>query len=167
MITDLYDVIKKLREVWIKKYQKAWSNITISIENFQFKIEYDFENLQNSEFDSYERHIIWRYQYLKPDPKLLSREEREIIEDYKEMLLVERPKKQVHVEGVYKQPVKNIVDFEKMLSVEEAIAQSNQEEESKVKKRHFFGKRRKLDDIIEEEDDELINNQILNWKRDN
>ena len=45
--------------------EKAWSNITISIENFKFIVEYNYEDLANSAYTSYDRHIIWRYKYLK------------------------------------------------------------------------------------------------------
>ena len=62
----------------IQRKRKAWSNINISIENFKFKIEFDYEDLKNSEFDSYERHVIWRYDHLKEDSEVLSRKDRKI-----------------------------------------------------------------------------------------
>ena len=168
LIADLYNLIKSLREIWFKKKRKKWTNLTISIENFQFKIEYDYQDLKKSNFDSYERHVIWRYIYLKPDLHLLGKKDKNIIDRYIELIkMTNLPKKDIYIEGVYKQPVKNIVDFEKTLSVEEAIAQSEHTEISKEKKKHIFPKRKKvIDDIIEiEDDEELINNQILNWKK--
>ena len=75
-------------------------------------------------------------------------------------------KRDVYTEGIYKQPVKNIIDFEKTLSVEEAIAQSKSDTDSKEKKKKgFFKKNKKIDDIIEVDDDITYNNQILNWKK--
>ena len=44
LITDVYNTIKLLREAFIKAKKRVWSNISISIENFQFKVEYDYEN---------------------------------------------------------------------------------------------------------------------------
>lgn len=165
LIMDLYDVIKTLRQLWIAKKQKKWTNLTISIENFQFKIEYDYVDLQNSQFDSYERHVIWRYLYLKPDFNLLEKKEKQIIAKYQEYLeTTQLPKKDLCQEGMYAQPVRNIVDFEKTLSVEEAIAQS-EKEEPKKKRKSFLKRKRVIEDIIELEDDEEINNQILNWKK--
>lgn len=165
LIMDLYDVIKTLRQLWIAKKQKKWTNLTISIENFQFKIEYDYVDLQNSQFDSYERHVIWRYLYLKPDFNLLEKKEKQIIAKYQEYLeTTQLPKKDLYQEGMYAQPVRNIVDFEKTLSVEEAIAQS-EKEEPKKKRKSFLKRKRVIEDIIELEDDEEINNQILNWKK--
>ena len=168
LVTELYDLIKELREIWYKKEHKKWSNITISISNHQFKIEYDYQNLKMSIFDSYEHHVIWRYIYLDADIRLLNKKDRLIIEKYKEFISLNNlPKKDVYIEGVFRQPVKNIVDFEKTLSVEEAIARSDSEEECKKekKKRSFLRKKQVIEDIIEMEDDELVNNQILNWKK--
>ena len=69
-ITDLYYTIKSLRDSLIKHKRKVWSNIIISIEDFQFKIEFGYKNLNTLPFDSYERHIIWRYKYIDKDIEL-------------------------------------------------------------------------------------------------
>ena len=82
LITDVYNLIKLLRERAIKSKRKVWSNVTISIENYQFKIEYDYQNLQRSQFDSYERHVIWRYNYLSEGIEFLSKKDKKIIEAY-------------------------------------------------------------------------------------
>lgn len=168
LITNLYDVIKSLRQIWIRKRQKKWTNITISIENDQFKIEYDYQDLTKSNFDSYERHVIWRYLYLKPDLHLLGKKDKKVIEQYMKLIrTIKLPKKDRYMEEVYKQPVKNIVDYEKTLSVEEAIARSDDTQMPKKEKKHnFFKRKRMIEDIIEiEDDEEFVNNQILNWKK--
>lgn len=169
LITDVYNMIKLLRERTIKAKKRIWSNITISIQNYQFKIEFDYENLRKSDFDSYERHVIWRHKYLSEGEEVLSRKDKKIIEAYEQYVNLNFiPKKDVYVEGIYKQPVKNIIDFEKTLTVEEAIAQSKTDmppKEKERKKSPFF-KKNKIDDIIDDEDDDITyNNQILNWKK--
>ena len=165
LITDVYNLIKHLREIFIKSKRKAWSNISISIENFKFKVEYDYENLKESQFDSYQRHVIWRYNYLKEGTEILSKRDKKIIESYKKFISNFPPmKKDLYVEGMYKKPVKNIIDFEKTLSVEEAIAQSKSNA-PKEKKKSLFNKNKRPDDIIEEEPEVTYNNQILNWKK--
>ena len=164
LITDIYNLIKLLREKSAKKKKKVWSNINITIQNFQLKIEFDYENLRKSDFDSYERHVIWRFNYLKEDIETMSRKDKKIIEKYKQYKKTEIPiKKDVYIEGIYKQPVKNIIDFEKTLTVDEAVAQSKVDNEFKEKKGFF--KKKKIDDIIDEKDDITYNNQILNWKK--
>ena len=170
LITDVYNLIKLLRERFIKAKGKNWSNLTISIQNYKFNVEYDYEDLINFPFDSYERHVIWRYNYLEEDIETLSRKDRKIIESFERYKrTAEFLKRDRYQEGIYKLPQKNIVDFEKTLSVEEAIAQSKDESDAKhkeKKKRSLLFRKNKIEDIIEEPEEELkFNNQILNIKK--
>lgn len=157
-ITDLYKIMKALRVAYGKRKGKLWSNANISIENFQFKVEYGFEDLNNSEYDSYERHVIWRYKYLKIDLDASSKKDKNIIQRYlQDVHLHGELKKDLYIEGIYKVAMKNIVDFEKTLTVDEAIAQSKPEVQKKP--RNLLKKKQP----VEEEEDEHINNQILNF----
>lgn len=167
LITDVYNLIKLLRERFIKAKRKVWSNIVISIKDFKFKVEFDYQNLNESEFNSYERHVIWRYEYLSEGIEVLSKKDKKIIERYNEFLhFYDLPKKDIYIEAIYQKPVKNIIDFEKTLTVEEAIAQSKTENVTKEKnKKGLFKKNNKIDDIIEDEENITYNNQILNWKK--
>lgn len=173
LISDVYNSIKLLREQFINTKRKVWSNINITIENFKFKIEFDYEDLTKSPFDSYERHIIWRYNHLQEGLETLGRKDKKIIQEYLQYENTRLPiKKDVYIEAVYKKPVKNIIDFEKTLTVEEAIAQSKTTEtqiknkEKEKKKNSIFKKKNKIEDVIfdDEEDDEEVGytNQILN-----
>ncbi len=166
-IADLYNTIKSLRDSLVKHKRKVWSNIIISIENYQFKIEFGYENLNSLPFDSYERHIIWRYQYIDKDIELYQKKDRQIIEKYQEF--VKRNgvlRKEQYIEGIYKLPVKNIIDYEKTLTVDEALAQSSVQKKAKPKKKISFVKKKK-EDIIDIEENETFNNQILNWNNKN
>ena len=167
LITDIYNKIKLLRErMAARSKKKIWSNITITIKNFQFKIEFDYEDLKKSPFDSYERHVIWRYNYLNEDTETLCRKDKKIINHYEQYKQTEIAiKKDLYTEGVYKLPVKNIIDFEKTLTVDEAVAQSKKESENKEKKRKGLFKKSKIDDIIEDDENQTFNNQILNCKK--
>ena len=65
LVNLLYNKIKQLREEFGRSETKElWSNITISINNLKFKVEYNYDDLLNNDFNSYERHIIWRVKYL-------------------------------------------------------------------------------------------------------
>ena len=170
MITDVYNVLKELRECYKNNNQKVWSSITISIENMRFKIEFDYSNVLDSEYNSYERHLIWRYLYLKEDIGSFTRKDRKIIESYE--LSNEYKKsfnKPYYIENIYKLPVKNIIDYEKTLSVEEAIAQSANKQEVKEKKKfNLFKKKKPMQDVIFDDEDEsgdLQKNQILNYRK--
>ena len=175
LVTDVYNLIKKLRESFASHKKRLWSNINISINNTQFKVEYDYEDLNKSEFNSYERHLIWRYNYLNEGIEVLGRKDKRIIEDYINYEQNQIPaKRNVHIEGTYQLPVNNIIDFEKTLSIEEVIARSKNSDttnEHKEKKKLWLFKKHKIEDIIddnidEEDDDDITyNNQILNWKK--
>ena len=170
MITDVYNVLKELRECYRNNNQKVWSSITISIENMRFKIEFDYSNVLDSEYNSYERHLIWRFLYLKEDIGTFKRKDRKIIESYE--LSNEYKKsfnKPYYIENIYKLPVKNIIDYEKTLSVEEAIAQSANKQEVKEKKKfNLFKKKKVMQDVIfddEDESEDSQKNQILNYRK--
>ena len=103
--------IKDLRREFKKIEEKTWSNLTITIKNMKFLIEYDYEDLQNSEFDSYQRHIIWRSKYLNMGLEKVSKDEREILKRYytgeKNLIRTES-----YEEGIYIKDIKNLVDFD-------------------------------------------------------
>lgn len=161
LITDLYSVIKKLRILSIKTQRKRWSNINISIENNKFRAEYGFEDLKNSSYDSYERHLIWRYNYFDQDIESLNKKDKKIINKYLEdMKFHKEPKKDYYVENIYDIPMKNIVDFEKTLTVDEAIAQSKVEVKEKKGLKNLFKKK----DESSEEPKKAFENQLLKFK---
>lgn len=112
LVNILYEKIVELREEFKKvEIVPTWTNLTIMIEGIKFKIEYDYENLNKSKFSSYERHIIWRYNYLGIRPEQLNKKEREIIERY---LLGEKVirRRERYEEGIYIKNIKNIVDYD-------------------------------------------------------
>ena len=165
-ITDVYNSIKLLRECFKNSKKKTWSNINITIKNNRFEIEFDYEDLNEYPFNSYERHVIWRYENLDEGVAVLSGKDKKIINAYNKYLEENIPmKKDRYSEGVYQQPVKNIIEFEKTLTVEEAIAQSKPDTSKEKKEKNSIFKKKKIDDVIDDEDDVTYNNQILNWKK--
>ena len=112
LVEMLYNSIKSLREEFRTTEQELWSNITISIENNKFKVEFNYEKLQGSEYTSYERHIIWRYKYLGLELGHLNKEERSIIKRYLEDKNYVQPKVETYEEGIYIKDIKNIIDFD-------------------------------------------------------
>ena len=112
LVNILYQKIVELREEFKKvEIVPTWTNLTMMIQGTQFKIEYDYEDLSKSKFSSYERHIIWRYNYLGIKEEQLSRKEKEIIERY---LLGEKVirRRERYEAGIYIRNIKNIVDYE-------------------------------------------------------
>ncbi len=111
LVEILYENIKALREEFRKSGQRLWSNITIIIKKSKFRMECNYENLQNSKYDNYQRHIIWRYKYLNQGIECCNKEERDILQKYIRDTnnIVDN---ESYEEGVYIKNIKNIVDFE-------------------------------------------------------
>mgnify|MGYP004681084073 FL=1 len=63
LVELIYDEIKLLRDEFARTKQKVWSNITISIKNSRFKIEYNYDNIYGGEEAYYNHHIYWRNKY--------------------------------------------------------------------------------------------------------
>lgn len=116
----LYDELKKLREYFITSGEKPWTNLTISIQNFKFNVEYSYENLVNSKYTSYDRHLIWRHKYLDIPLTSYQKKDRKMIEEY---LAEEEHNKKISTynEGIYKKPVSNITEYNKLEENEQNI----------------------------------------------
>ena len=112
LVEILYNEIKMLREEFKKSETgKLWTNITISIQDMKFKVEYRYDDLLNDIFDSYERHVIWRYKYLGIGIEQVGKKEKEILERYFSMPK-QLEKKEEYSMGVYiEQDIKNIIEY--------------------------------------------------------
>ena len=112
LVEILYNEIKMLREEFKKSETgKLWTSITISIQDMKFKVEYRYDDLLNDIFDSYERHVIWRYKYLGIGIEQVGKKEKEILERYFSMPK-QLEKKEEYSMGVYiEQDIKNIIEY--------------------------------------------------------
>ena len=99
VVEDLYDEIKLLRDEFVKSGQKIWSNLTISIKNSRFKIEYNYDKLTGGEDAYYNHHIYWRYKYLHIEP--LGKKEKQAIQNYLANRKQNNKKDEQYDEGVY------------------------------------------------------------------
>lgn len=114
LVEKIYDDIKLLRETFKKstsEEEEMWSNLTISITNMKFKAEYSYEDLVNNAFNSYERHVIWRYKYLGIGPEQVSKKDKEILFRYFNgaRTLTETEE---YSAGIYiEQDTKNIIEY--------------------------------------------------------
>ncbi len=96
----------------------------------------------------------------------MSRKDKKIIASYASYIKTNKPpKKDVYFEGIYKVPVKNIIDYERTLTVDEALAQSKLEIPKEKVKNPIFRKKSANIEVPEEEDKIVYNNQILNFKK--
>ena len=137
LVRILYNKIKELREEFRRsEREELWSNINITIYGIQFKVEYDYTNLSNSSFNSYERHVIWRYENLKIGPDQVSKEDKEILKRY---LLGPKvlTKKEHYETGIYIQDIENRIEYPVIVkpcdgSGSKAVNKVEEKEELKV-----------------------------------
>ena len=140
-VEEIYVHITKEKYV----YEIATDNVRLRKEN----IEKNMLNL----FSSYENHIIWRYLNLNilPDDK----KEKNIITRYLNTVFPNLENEKISFD-IIDENIKSIVDFEKILTVEEAIARSIYENKKKEKK-----KKEELFDNYNEENLEKNNKKSL------
>ena len=140
-VEEIYVHITKEKYV----YEIATDNIRLRKENI--------EKNMLSLFSSYENHIIWRYLNLNilPDDK----KEKNIITRYLNTVFPNLENEKISFD-IIDENIKSIVDFEKILTVEEAIARSIYENKKKEKK-----KKEELFDDYNEENLEKNNKKSL------
>lgn len=111
LVDLLYNSIKALREEYRKSEPGLlWSNLTLRIKNLKFNVEFDYEDLEKSNFTSFERHVIWRHTVLGITMEQCSREEKEILKRYYTGARI-IGRKEIYDTGIYIKNIKNIVDF--------------------------------------------------------
>ena len=130
--------------------KELWSNITISINNLKFKVEYNYDDLLNNDFNSYERHIIWRVKYLGIIPEQCTKEEKDIIRRYasqsKQLL-----RQEYYESGIYIKDVKIIVDYNQNGYENITNIENNKTEKQEGKKQEIKNKKKNQILFSEEE----------------
>lgn len=107
----LYKEIKRLRTYLIKMGEEPWSNLTVRIQDFKFNIDYSYEDLVDSSYTSYDRHLIWRYKYLNVPISSYSKKDRNMLERYLAKGEYYNQNITTYSEGLYRVPVSNIIDY--------------------------------------------------------
>ena len=169
IVSELYTCIKSLRQDFIDTEQEIWTNITISIANFKFKVEYNYENLPVTEKEIFERNVIWKYKYLKIGGD--SKEERRILDQY--FAIIQPSNKNTYETGLYVKTENNNIGFDKddkearefiMYEKDELLSKANSIK-SKIFSNTIYAKdRNKKKFQVEEQVDKKnkSKNQILN-----
>lgn len=150
LVDELYKEIKLLRKMLIKLGEREWSNVTISIQNFKFGLEFNYDNLTHSKYTSYQRHLIWRYEYLGSPLNSYNKEERKVIIEYLNEKDYISKDNETYYESIYQKPVRNIIEYEK----EDMIEAQNIKNKTTIK----------AEEKIEEIKKEQNTNQILRFK---
>ena len=152
LVKILYDRIKQLREEFRKSETGTlWSNITMTIENMKFKVEYNYDDLEHSSFSSYERHIIWRYEYLGIGEEQVSKKEKEILNKYLTGAKIIK-RKENYETGLYIRDIENKIAYN--TDDGKPLNQPNEEILKKAKKNQLL--------ISEEQIKEFEKNKKIN-----
>ena len=110
LVQMLYSKIKELRKEFQKEDSNVWTNLTMSIQNLRFKVEYDYSDLSKSDFSSYERHVIWRYEKLGVGEEQISKQDKNILKRYK-LGARQLTRKEHYEAGIYMQDIENRIDY--------------------------------------------------------
>ena len=113
LVNNLYDSIKALREEFKISNDKVWTNLTISIKNSKFHVEYDYEDLNKSRYSDEDRRIIWQYKYLGLTEERLSEKDRKMLEKYLFDEQFKNRDTKEHSENIYQKNIHNIVEYNK------------------------------------------------------
>lgn len=180
LVNKLYETIRLLREECQKIEKRRWTNLIISIENFKFNVEYNYEDLLLSSYSNYDRHIIFKYKYLDFDINRLIKRDRQMIEEYLFQEKFQNKDTKKYTEGIYKNNIHNIIEYnkeereevvekEEYSKYKEKVIRKKQEE--KYLDKYELYKRKKEEDknkeivtynMIEKQE-EKKRNQILNF----
>lgn len=172
LVDKLYGIINELREVFKEsKEEKMWTNLTITIENLKFNVEYSYEDLIGSKYTSYDRHIIWKCKNLNFPLERLSKKDRKMVEEYYIEEKLSNQKTKNYIEGIYQKGVHNIAQYNNEYVKED---ENEEEEQSKNTRKQKLDKyeeykrkqeekkeKQKID--IEIKTEEKKKNQILNY----
>lgn len=166
LVDKLYQTIKLVKEEFERAEERIWTNLTISIENLKFHVEYDYEDLATSRYSSYDRHIIWKYKYLNAPIERLQKNDREMLERYLIEENFQDKETEEYSEGLYKNNVHNIIDYDKEERIEKGHIEEKEEE--KLDKYELYKKKkeeqRRKEMGIELEENQK-KNQILNFQK--
>ena len=126
----LYYTIQLLRKEFEQEGEKLWSNITLSIVDATLKIEYHYDNLLNSSYSNYDRHIIWMCTYLQYPIERLNKKDRAMLLEYEKEQEFKAEEVEVYTEGMYHKKVHNSIEYDKD---EAEISQNKIKKEKKEK----------------------------------
>lgn len=142
LVQLLYAKIKQLREEFRKSERnEIWTNITLTIQGLKFKAIYDYTDLNHSDFSSYERHVIWRYEMLGIGEEQVSKEDKEILKRY--CLGAKTLIRREHYDsGIYIRDIENMIAYsnENVNTQEIELEQLEEAKEKKQKNQLLLSK---------------------------
>lgn len=108
LVDKLYSQIRRLQKIYEMLGKEKWNSIVVSIADFKFSVEYFYEDLNDIKFSSYEKHLIFRYQYLEYPLDSFNRNERDVIIRYLNSIKHNSYKVSTYSEVMYEMPFETI-----------------------------------------------------------
>ena len=159
LVENLYYKIKEIREYFKEINHRLWHSVTIRIEGLKFEIEYNYEEINSAKYSDNERHIIWKYFNLNLPEEAFSSKERKLIHKYINENIYFKPDIETYSENIYKNPVKRIVDYnrvkkEPVYVYDTQMQKIEKRAKSKFEEQHYTYKvkgKKKLKNLYKEE----------------
>ena len=142
LVQLLYIKIKELRKEFKKSERREiWTNLTLSIQNLKFKVEYDYTDLSQSDFSSYERHVIWRYENLGIGEEQVSKEDKEILKRYR-LGAKTLARKEHYDSGIYIRDIENVIAYstQSYAGTQDTVEEVEEKTEKKCKNQLLLSK---------------------------
>ena len=80
LLFELIDIVTELHTEFKNNNDVVWSNLTFKLDNKgEFSMDYNYDDILNSEFTSGDRQIIWEYEVIGIEP---NEEEQEMLSRY-------------------------------------------------------------------------------------
>ena len=142
---ELYKLIIRLKYECLIHDKTDWSNITITIENVDFLVEYNCDDLLNSRYNSEDRRKIWQYKYLEYSIDKFNKQEKNMIASYLEEEMQGKHGVTIYSETFYQEHAHNNIQYDMETEVEDYITDEEikEREEEERKKREEEEKKRK------------------------
>ncbi len=169
IVEDLYKCITELKQDFIDTEQDIWTNLTISIANCKFKVEYNYDILlPMTEEEIFQRNTIWKYKYLNLGGE--TKEERKILDEYFSVL--KPTKKETYETGLYMKTDSNSISFDKedsfhrefLLYEKEDISNKTESFKSRIFKNHLNNRNKNLYMLEDKSKEENKDNKEENKK---
>ena len=118
LVDKLYKKIKELQQISVELEGEKWNSIIISIADFKFEVEYNYDEDLFLEFNSYEKHLIFRYKYLRYPLSSYNKKEQDIIIKYENIINNNKPKIKTYSEAMYELPYEVIEENTKSANIQ-------------------------------------------------
>lgn len=81
LLSELRKIMVELHDDYKLNYDKVWTNLTFTVEKSgHFNVAYNYDDVLNSKYTSFQRQVIWEYEVIGIEPELGER--KQLIEEY-------------------------------------------------------------------------------------